>query len=580
MKPPSWDAGQSARRTFEGVSSNAARLGRDRGRVRLHRVPVSRCQPWRPPLADPARARKRADLSAVAGDLLHVLDVFRLGRIRHPHQRGFSRDLCRPDPDDCVLHAAAPPRDQAREIAEHHLDRRFHRGTLRQEPGRRRNRRADRDHRLGSLHRAPAQGRGVVAGNDPQRRPGLLRHADRRRYGAGGHAGDGGIRGPVRDPPDRRDGASARPDAGGRHRIHRQAGGLSRGRRIRHILDVLTGRVDRTRDEDARSGAGHQLHAIDRQFPDHDAAVVLRDHAAAAPVSRQRGREFDRCRGRPGALAGLVSFPFGAVDSDMYVLALPMEGNSPWLSVGVFVGGLSAATAMVIVECVALSIMVSNDIVVPLVLQRGAPSRAGQKDFGNFLLRVRRFAIFAIMVMAYFYYRALGNTQLAAIGLLSFAAIAQLAPAFFGGLFWRRATARGAMAGILVGIAAWSYTLFLPSFLGGNTAGLFLLQHGPFGIEALRPQALFGADLPPLLHGVLWSLSLNLLTYVVLSLSREPSSIERLQADLFVPNALAPIAPTFRRWRTTVTVQDIQSTVAQYLGPDRARHSFEAFAAG
>src|SRR5665647_1523019 len=88
----------------------------------------------------------------------------------------------------------------------------------------------------------------------------------------------------------------------------------------------------------------------------------------------------------PIALAGLVTFPFGAVDSDMYVLALPMKGNAPLLSVGVFVGGLSAATAMVIVECVALSIMVSNDIVVPLVLQRGAQSRAGQKDFGDFLL--------------------------------------------------------------------------------------------------------------------------------------------------------------------------------------------------
>src|ERR1700687_25626 len=280
----------------------------------------------------------------------------------------------------------------------------------------------------------------------------------------------------------------------------------------------------------------------------------------------------------PIALAGLVTFPFGAVDSDMYVLALPIEGNATLLSVGVFVGGLSAATAMVIVECVALSIMVSNDIIVPLVLQRGVESRAGQKDFGDFLLRVRRFAIFAIMAMAYLYYRALGNTQLAAIGLLSFAAIAQLAPAFFGGLFWRRATARGAMGGMLVGIAVWSYTLFLPSFLDGNTAGLMLLHDGPFGIAALRPQALFGADLPPLLHGVLWSLSLNLLTYVVLSLARQPSSIERLQADLFVPNALAPMAPTFRRWRTTVTVQDIQSTVAQYLGPDRARHSFEAFA--
>src|SRR5476651_847178 len=90
----------------------------------------------------------------------------------------------------------------------------------------------------------------------------------------------------------------------------------------------------------------------------------------------------------PIALAGLVTFPFGQVNSDMYVLALPMAGNSNLLSVGVFVGGLSAATAMVIVECVALSIMVSNDIVVPLVLQRGQ-SRTGQKDFGYFLLRVR-----------------------------------------------------------------------------------------------------------------------------------------------------------------------------------------------
>jgi len=279
----------------------------------------------------------------------------------------------------------------------------------------------------------------------------------------------------------------------------------------------------------------------------------------------------------PIALAGLVTFPFGAVDSDMFVLALPMEGNGQLLSIFVFLGGLSAATAMVIVECVALSIMVSNDIVTPLVLQRGRESREG-RNFGRFLLGVRRFAIFAIMAMAYLYYRALGNAQLAAIGLLSFAAIAQLAPAFFGGLFWQRATARGAIGGMLVGFAVWTYTLFLPSFLEGTSAGLLLLHHGPFGVENLRPQALFGADLPPLLHGVLWSLSLNLLTYVVLSFARQPSSIERLQADLFAPRRLAPMAPTFRRWRTTVTVQDIQSTVAQYLGPDRARDSFEAFA--
>ncbi|WP_316160884.1 PAS domain-containing hybrid sensor histidine kinase/response regulator [Bradyrhizobium sp. SZCCHNRI20481] len=280
----------------------------------------------------------------------------------------------------------------------------------------------------------------------------------------------------------------------------------------------------------------------------------------------------------PIALAGLVTFPFGAVDSDMYVLALPIEANSQWLSILVFVGGLSAATAMVIVECVALSIMVCNDIVVPLVLQRQEQREIG-RDFAGFLLGTRRIAIFAIMVMAYFYYRALGNTQLAAIGLLSFAAIAQLAPSFFGGLFWRRATARGAMGGMLVGFAVWLYTLFIPSFLDTSTAGILFLQHGPFGLEALRPQALLGTDLPPLLHGVLWSLSLNLLTYIVLSLARQPSSIELLQADIFVPAELTPSAPSFRRWRSTVTVQDIQSTVGQYLGPDRARASFEAFAA-
>src|SRR5216110_686485 len=189
----------------------------------------------------------------------------------------------------------------------------------------------------------------------------------------------------------------------------------------------------------------------------------------------------------PIALAGLVTFPFGAVDSDMYVLALPIEANSTLLSSAVFIGGLSAATAMVIVECVALAIMVSNDLVMPLVLQRNPQSRDGRKDFGYFLLKVRGIAIFAIMAMAYLYYRALGNTQLAAIGLLSFAAIAQLAPAFFGGLFWRRATARGAMGGMLVGVAVWIYTLFLPSFMDGSTAGVTLLQHGPFDIAALRP---------------------------------------------------------------------------------------------
>jgi len=280
----------------------------------------------------------------------------------------------------------------------------------------------------------------------------------------------------------------------------------------------------------------------------------------------------------PIAIAGLVTFPFGQSDSDMYVLALPISAEADLLSVFVFVGGLSAATAMVIVECVALAIMVSNDIVVPLVLAR-RPAPDGKPDFAGFLLKVRRVAIFAIMIMAYMYYRVLGNTQLAAIGLLSFAAIAQLAPSFFGGLLWRRSTARGAMGGMMIGFSVWAYTLFLPSFADVDPLGTQWLAEGLFGIKALRPQALFGTELSPLIHGVLWSLSLNVFTYIVLSLTRQPTSIERVQSDLFVPNELAPIAPNFMRWRTTVTVQDLLSTVAQYIGPERALESFETFAA-
>jgi Na+/proline symporter/signal transduction histidine kinase len=280
----------------------------------------------------------------------------------------------------------------------------------------------------------------------------------------------------------------------------------------------------------------------------------------------------------PIALAGLVVFPQGGVDSDMFVLALPLAGGSPLLTVAVFIGGLSAATAMVIVECVALAIMVSNHIVMPLVLQRSSASPANTQNVASLLLKIRRVAIFGILLLAYFYYRQSGGAQLASIGLLSFAAVAQFAPAFFVGLFWRRGTALGALAGMIIGFLVWAYTLFLPSFADAVLIGADVLKDGPFGITALRPQALFGLDLPPLMHGVLWSLLLNLAAYVIVSFVRQPSSIEHLQTDLFVPQQLAPAAPNFRRWRTTVTLEDLMSTVGQYLGPDRTRASFEAFA--
>jgi Na+/proline symporter/signal transduction histidine kinase len=280
----------------------------------------------------------------------------------------------------------------------------------------------------------------------------------------------------------------------------------------------------------------------------------------------------------PIAMAGLLTFPQGAIDSDMYVLALPLIAGSDMLALAAFVGGLSAATAMVIVESVALAIMISNDIVVPLVLQRrGAATRSGE-HMGAMLLKVRRVAIFAILLLGYSYYRSAGDAQLASFGLVSFAAVAQLAPAFFIGLMWRRATARGAIAGMTVGFLVWGYTLLLPSFADAGIIAGNVLSHGPWGLSYLRPQSLFGLDLPPLVHGVVCSLTLNLIAYVAFSLSRQPSSIERLQADLFVPSKLAPISPSFRLWRSSVTIGELTTTAARYLGEERTRTCFESFA--
>src|SRR4051794_16172755 len=280
----------------------------------------------------------------------------------------------------------------------------------------------------------------------------------------------------------------------------------------------------------------------------------------------------------PIALAGLLTFAPGQVDSDMFVLALPLAAHSDLFTIAAFVGGLSAATAMVIVESVALAIMVSNDIVMPLVLQRREALITGRDDVGGLLLIVRRMAIFVILFLAYVYYRLAGDAQLASIGLLSFAAIAQLAPAFFGGLVWRRGTARGALAGMTVGILTWAYTLLLPSLADAGIVGRSLLAQGPWGLTLLRPEALIGLDLPPLAHGVIWSLLLNVAAYVVFSLGRVPASIERVQADLFVPSQLTPIPPSFRLWRSSVTIEELVTTVARYLGEERTRTSFGSYA--
>jgi Na+/proline symporter/signal transduction histidine kinase/ActR/RegA family two-component response regulator len=284
----------------------------------------------------------------------------------------------------------------------------------------------------------------------------------------------------------------------------------------------------------------------------------------------------------PIALGGLAVFRDGQVDRDMTVLALPLFEGAGGMALAAFLGGLSAATAMVIVDSVAVAIMISNHLVMPIVLRRraygSAIGTAPAKDLSGFVLGVRRVAILVVLLLGYAYYRVAGDAALASIGLLSFAAIAQIAPVFVGGLLWSRGTALGASAGLVVGFGVWIYTLLLPSLIREGVIWSDLVIVGPFGIAALKPTALFGTVMPQLTHGVVWSLSLNILAYVGLSLWRPVNALERLQANAFVGEPDLSIAPSFRLFRASITVDELKATVARYLGDERTNRSFHGFA--
>jgi Na+/proline symporter/signal transduction histidine kinase len=283
----------------------------------------------------------------------------------------------------------------------------------------------------------------------------------------------------------------------------------------------------------------------------------------------------------PVAIAGLVTFPAGTVDGDMYLLALPLASGSELFTLIAFLGGLSAATAMVIVATVALSIMVCNDLVMPLLLQRRTLSMEDRADMGQFLLHIRRSAVLIILLLAYGFYALVGNSYaLASIGLLSFVAISQFAPAFFGGLLWRRGTARGAIAGILAGFAVWAYTLLLPYFVRAGLIDPSFLESGLFGLAILRPQMLFYTNFDPLTHGVVWSLFFNVLAFVMVSLLRPPVPIERLQANVFIEqDPPRYTVQNLRPARASVNAGELIATVSRYLGSERTERAFGDFAA-
>jgi len=279
----------------------------------------------------------------------------------------------------------------------------------------------------------------------------------------------------------------------------------------------------------------------------------------------------------PIALGGLLRFPTG-VDADTFVLTLPMAEQGEALALFVFIGGLSAATGMVIVETIALSTMVCNDLVMPVLLRWKSLGLAERRDLSGLLLEIRRWAIAAILMLGYGYFRLAGEAYaLVGIGLISFAAVAQFAPVLFGGLYWKGGTREGALAGLLAGFAVWTYTLLLPSFSKSGWLPAEFLSHGPFGIELLRPQQLFGlAGLDEISHCLLWSLLANIGAYLALSLRRAPDAMEARQANLFVD---APVGGgSLSSWRGSARVADLLALVERFLGVERARTALGRYA--
>ncbi|MBR9923495.1 sensor histidine kinase [Vreelandella venusta] len=268
----------------------------------------------------------------------------------------------------------------------------------------------------------------------------------------------------------------------------------------------------------------------------------------------------------PIALAGLL-LGAGAGDSDSFVLTLPLSAGLEGLPLLVFIGGLSAATGMVIVETIALSTMVSNQLIMPLLLRTQRLHLSTSGELAGWLLGIRRIAIVLILLLGYLYHALIGDSySLVTIGLVSFAGVAQFAPALLIGLYWRGATRQGATAGLIAGFLVWCYTLLLPGFAQSGWLDATFLTQGPWGITWLMPYRLFGLeDWDIYSHALLWSMLANIGLLIGVSLFSRPTPLEQTQAALFT-EALHPNLQTTSLWRGQTTQGALKALLIRYLG--------------
>ncbi|WP_085909498.1 sensor histidine kinase [Kiloniella majae] len=282
----------------------------------------------------------------------------------------------------------------------------------------------------------------------------------------------------------------------------------------------------------------------------------------------------------PIALGGMLQFPRGDVNADTFILTLPMAHEQEMLALLVFLGGLSAATSMVIVATIALSTMVCNDLVMPVLLRWNWLGLREKSDFTGVLLFVRRSSIILILLFGYAYFRFLGESDaLVTIGLISFAAVFQFAPAMIGGMFWKGGNRKGALVGLSLGFVVWAYTLLLPAFAKSGLLPITFIAAGPLGIELLRPYELFGLQgLDHLTHALFWTTVFNAGAYVFVSLYTRHSAIERVQGALFVDvYRYADQGARSQIWQGSASVEDLFNLLVRFLGRARADRAFSGY---
>lgn len=282
----------------------------------------------------------------------------------------------------------------------------------------------------------------------------------------------------------------------------------------------------------------------------------------------------------PIALGGLVHFEGDAVDADTFVLALPITYNQDWLALGVYLGGFSAATGMIIVSTIALSNMVSNNLVLPIILSSDQLKKKYQSRLGETVIWIRRITIIMIILLAYLYYKEVaGKFSIVSIGLISFVAIAQFSPAIIGGLFWKKGSKVGATVGIISGFVVWFFTLVSPTIVMAGYLPESFLSEGLFGVAALKPSSLLGMQgMSPITHGLFFSLTVNVFAYVFLSLMVRQSSKEHNQAVVFVD--IFKYSTTLDSsiiWKGQAYLPDLKALLVNFLGQNKTDDALQEF---